>query len=63
MAERWEALGATERSKGFHGRFNWQHPKALKKLSNILERESLEINSSETKAVYDIHQSVEKRPR
>ena len=53
MAEKWEALGATEDSKDFHGWFNWLHLKTLAKLSNILERkirESLERNNLETKS-------------
>ena len=55
MAGKWEASGATEHSRDSHGRFNWVHPRALAKLSNIHKRkirESLEINILETKAEY-----------
>ena len=55
MAGKWEASGATEHSRDCHGRFNWLHPRALGKLSNIHKqkiRESLEINILETKAEY-----------
>ena len=38
MAGKWQVPGATEHSKECHGRFNWLHPKALPKLSNINER-------------------------
>ena len=56
MTGKWEALGATEHFRDYHGRFNWLHPKTLAKLPNIHERkirESLEINNLETKAEYD----------
>ena len=55
LAGKWEASGETEHCKDYHGRFNWLHPKALAKLSNIHEpkiRESLEINNLKTKAEY-----------
>ena len=66
MAEKWEALGATEHSKNCHGQFNWLHPKTLAKLSNIHERKirkSLEINNLETKAEYSKSIKVLNRDR
>ena len=66
MTGKWEASGATEHSKDCHGRFNWLHPKALAKLSNIHGRkirESLEINNLETKAEYDKSIKVLNRDR
>ena len=56
MAGKWEASGATEHSKYWHGRFHWLHPKTLAKLSNIQKRkirESLELNNLEAKAEYN----------
>ena len=66
MKGKWEALGATEHSKDFHGQFNWLHPKALAKLPNMPERkirESLKINNLETKAEYDKNIRVLNRDR
>ena len=56
MAGKWEASGATEHSKDFHGRFNWLHPITFSKFSNIHESkvsEFLEKNNLDTKAEYD----------
>ena len=56
MTGKWEALGATEHFRDYHGRFNWLHPKTLAKLPNIHEcqiREPLEINNLETNAEYN----------
>ena len=53
MAGKWETSGASQHSKNCHGQFNWLHPKAFAKLSNIHKREikkSLDINNLETKA-------------
>ena len=66
MKGKWEALGATEHSKDFHGHFNWLHPKTLAKLPNMPERkirESLKINNLETKAEYDKNIRVLNRDR
>ena len=66
MTGRWEASGATEHSKDYHGRFNWLHSKTLAKLSNINERkirESLEINNLETKVEYNKSIKVLNRDR
>ena len=66
MADKWEALGATEHSKECHGPFNWLHPKIFVKLSNIHERkirESLEINNLETKAEHGKSVKVLNRDR
>ena len=52
----WEESGVTEHCKSCHGRFNWLHPKTVSVLPDFNERkirESLEINSLQSRSEYD----------